>query len=85
MANDDFVPYANESEVLRIGGLEIENRVDRVTLTGDLVLTKDRAGLALVQELQALLGRIQGQLQADAALPDTVVLQPTKTVRNPFA
>ena len=43
----DFHPYANESDVVRIDHLEIENRLDRLTLTGDLVLTRDRAGLAL--------------------------------------
>lgn len=32
-----FKPYANEADVLRIGELKIENRVDRVALTGDVV------------------------------------------------
>ena len=40
-AADEFMPYANEADVLRIGNLEIENRVDRVSLTGDLVLAMD--------------------------------------------
>jgi len=44
-----FKPYANEADVLRIGELEIENRVDRVTLTGDVVLTRDQAGLAVAK------------------------------------
>ena len=52
--SDEFKPYANESDVIRIGDLEIENRVDRVTLTGDVVLTRDQTGLALAKELQAL-------------------------------
>lgn len=39
----DFKPYANESEVIRIGALEVENRTDRVSLTGDVVLTRDKA------------------------------------------
>ena len=47
-----FKPYENESEVIRIGNLEVENRVDRVVLMGDLVLTKDKAGLELAKELQ---------------------------------
>jgi hypothetical protein len=45
----EFEPYANEADVLRIGDLEVENRIDRVSLTGDVVLTKDKAGLVLVQ------------------------------------
>jgi len=81
----DFKPYANEADVLRIGGLEIENRVDRVSLTGDVVLTKDRAGLALAKELQLLIGRVVKALEAEKLLPETVELKVTETVKNPFA
>lgn len=81
----DFKPYANEADVLRIGDLEIENRIDRVTLTGDVVLTKDRAGLALAKELQALIGRVVMALEAEKQLPETVELKVTGTVKNPFA
>ena len=54
----DFKPYANESDVIRIGALEIENRIDRVSLTGDVVLTRDQVGLALATELHTLLGQV---------------------------
>ena len=81
----DFKPYANEADVLRIGDLEVENRVDRVTLTGDVVLTKDRAGLALAKELQLLIGRVVKALEAEKLLPETVELKVTGTVKNPFA
>jgi hypothetical protein len=81
----EFVPYANESDVLRIGGLEIENRIDRVSMTGDVVITKDKAGLALAKELQSLVGDIVKALEADKQLPVTVELKATKTVKNPFA
>jgi len=81
----DFKPYANEADVLRIGDLEVENRVDRVTLTGDVVLTKDRAGLALAKELRALIGRVVMALEAEKQLPETVELKVTGTVKNPFA
>ncbi len=37
---EEFLPSINEADVLRIGDLEIENRLDSVTLTGDLVLTQ---------------------------------------------
>ena len=80
----DFHPYANESDVVRIDHLEIENRLDRLTLTGDLVLTRDRAGLALAQELQALLARAIHTLQADPDLPGRMATVPVRTVRNPF-
>jgi len=81
----DFKPYANEADVLRIGDLEIENRIDRVTLTGDVVLTKDQAGLSLAKELQLLIGRVVMALEAEKQLPETVELKVTGTVKNPFA
>ena len=81
----EFVPYANEADVLRIGGLEIENRIDRVSVTGDVVITKDKAGLALAKELQSLVGDIVKALEADKQLSVTVELKATETVKNPFA
>ena len=80
-----FKPYANEADVLRIGNLEIENRLDRVSLTGDLVLTKDKAGLALAKELQSLIGRVVKALEAQKQLPETVELKAPEMVKNPFA
>ncbi len=83
--SQEFKPYANEADVLRIGDLEIENRIDRVSLTGDIVLTKDQAGFALAKELQSLVGSIVKVLEADKQLPQTVELKPVTTVKNPFA
>ncbi|CAM3735804.1 hypothetical protein [Polaromonas hydrogenivorans] len=80
-----FKPYANEADVLRIGDLEIENRVDRVSLTGDVVLTRDQAGLALARQLQVLIGGIVKALEADKQLPQTVELKAARTITNPFA
>ena len=80
-----FKPYGNEADVLRIGDLEIDNRVDRVTLTGDVVLTMDKLGLTLAKELQALLSEVVKTLEANEQLPETVELKPAKVVKNPFA
>jgi len=82
--NDDFKPYDNESDVIRVGDLAIENRVDRVALMGDVVLTKDKVGLALAKELQALLKNIIQCLEADKQLPDVVELKPAGESENPF-
>ena len=79
-----FKPYANESDVIRIGALEIENRTDRVSLTGDVVLTRDQAGLALARELQALLKQVVQALEAEEKLPETVEIKPVQVVKNPF-
>ena len=82
---EKFKPYANEADVLRIGDLEIENRVDRVTLTGDVVLTCDKAGLALARQLQALVDGVVKALEADKELPDVVEVKEARAVKNPFA
>ena len=82
---EPFKPYTNEADVLRIGDLEIENRVDRVILTGDVVLTRDQAGLALAKELQTILGDVVKALEGDKQLPDVVKIKKARSVRNPFA
>ena len=79
-----FKPYANESDVIRIGALEIENRTDRVAITGDVVLTRDQAGLALARELQALLDEVVKALEAEEKLPEKVGIKPAQEVKNPF-
>ena len=80
----EFKPYANESDVLTLGDLAVENRVDRVTLHGDVELTKDKAGLALARQLQAVIDATVRTLEADKALPDAVQLVKPRTVKNPF-
>lgn len=80
----DFKPYANESDVIRIGALEIENRIDRLSLTGDVVLTRDKAGLALARELLALMDQVVKTLEAEKKLPEVVDLKPVQVVKNPF-
>lgn len=82
---NDFVPYANESDVLTIGNLAVENRVDRVTFQGDVVLTQDKTGLVLAKQLQAVINAIVKALEDDKALPDAVQVVKPRTVKNPFA
>lgn len=83
MCAKKFVPYANESDVLDIGGLTIENRVDRISISGDIDLTLDKPGLALARQLQTLLADVVAQLEKrdlPAQLPPPVVT----SVANPF-
>jgi len=77
-------PYENESEVLRIGSLQFENRLDRITVSGDIDLTRDKAGLADARALQALVTRIVGALEAAQDLPDKLPAPVIKRVSNPF-
>ena len=81
---NSFMPYANEHAVIRMGDMEIGNRTDRITLAGDLVLTRDLAGLALAKELQTLINRVVDLLEADKQLPEKVNIKPTHEIENPF-
>jgi len=78
-----FIPYANEADVLHIGGLMIENRLDRITISGDVDLTLDQAGLADTRALYALLGDVQAKLEAQT-LPAKLPAPDVKNVKNPF-
>ena len=82
---NDFKPYANESDVLTLGNLAIENRVDGISMHGDVVLTKDKAGLALAKRLQAVVDATVKALEANKALPEAVQVVKPRTVKNPFA
>lgn len=83
-SENGFDPYANEADVIIIGKLMIENRVDRVTFSGDVDLTADKAGLARARELHQLLGAIVGKLEA-RELPDALAPPKIQTVKNPFS
>jgi hypothetical protein len=83
MCAKKFVPYANESDVLEIGNLTIENRIDRISLSGDIDLTLDKPGLALAKQLQKLLGDVVAQLEKQE-LPDQLPPPEVTLVANPF-
>jgi hypothetical protein len=78
-----FVPFANEADVLTIGRLSFENRLDRITVSGDIDLTADRAGLDAARALRALLDDIVKQLEA-RALPAQLPPPDVKQIDNPF-
>jgi len=79
----DFDAYANEADAISLAGLTIENRLDRVSLYGNIDLTADQQGLVLARQLQSLLDRVVAALES-RDLP--AVLQPVQpdTIRNPF-
>jgi len=37
----NFAPYENEADVIEVGRLMVENRVDRITVSGDVDLTAE--------------------------------------------
>lgn len=79
-----FTPYANEADVLEVGNLMLENRLDRITISGDVDLTLDKAGLAHARRLHELLGAAVAALES-RELPDQLPPPEVKTVDNPFA
>ena len=81
----DFRPYADESDALTLGNLSVENRVDRVTLQGDVELTRDQRGLALARQLKAVIDATVKALEGDKALPEAVETIKPRSVKNPFA
>jgi hypothetical protein len=79
-----FVPYANEADVIEIGHLMLENRLDRITISGDVDLTADKQGLEAARRLHALLGTVVASLES-RDLPDRLPPPDVETVDNPFA
>lgn len=79
----NFKPYANESDEREIGNLKFENRLDHISMYGDLDITRDQAGLANARTLKVLIDSIVSNLEAQS-LPTALPSPPIKTVKNPF-
>lgn len=78
-----FAPFENEADVVEVGRLALENRLDRITISGDLDLTADRHGLEQARLLHALLGQVVASLEKND-LPERLPPPAVKTVSNPF-
>jgi hypothetical protein len=79
--------FKNESETHILHDLNIENRLDRVSLYGSMDITHDAAGLALARQLQDMLAGMIAVLQAEQAngvLPKHITLVSPDEVANPF-
>lgn len=79
--------FRNESETRILHGLNIENRLDRVSLYGSLDITHDAPGLELALKLKEMVDGMVAVLQeeqANNALPASITLKPTGQVDNPF-
>jgi hypothetical protein len=77
-------PYTNEADSIEIGDLTIENRLDQVSMYGDIQLTKDKVGLQQAKELKAIIDAVVKALEAEKNLPDHITFKPTDQVDNPF-
>jgi hypothetical protein len=79
----DFKPYANESDEQEIGNLKVENRLDHISIYGDLDIARDQTGLASACALKILVDRIVIALESEQ-LPEKLVSPVVKKVENPF-
>jgi hypothetical protein len=79
-----FAPFENEADVVEVGQLALENRLDRITISGDVDLTADKPGLEAARLLHALLGQVVASLEAKD-LPERLPPPEVKSVGNPFA
>ncbi|UVW27144.1 hypothetical protein [Massilia sp. H6] len=79
-----FTPYANEADVIEIGNLMLENRVDRITVSGDVDLTADQQGLRDARRLHQALAAIVAALEA-RDLPEQLPPPEIGFVANPFS
>lgn len=80
----DFKPFQNESDCIQIGELNIENRLDRVSIFGSIDITLDKEGLSVAKELKAIIDSTLAAMEK-ADLPDKIAITPVETVDNPFA
>ena len=77
-------PFANEEDVIHIGELDIENRLDRISLYGSIDITKDKEGLEYAFALKRQIDTIVEYLKKQA-LPEKInVENVAKAVKNPF-
>lgn len=84
MKKIDFSPYKNEVDCITIGeDLNIENRVDRVSIFGSIDLTLDKEGLKVAKELKAIIDLTIAALEKEN-LPDQIAIAERDTVKNPF-
>ena len=77
-------PFQNESEVITIEELTIENRLDRISLHGSLDITRDKQGLEYAFMLKRQIDTIVEQLKRED-LPNKIIEQNiAREKNNPF-
>ncbi|HEX5514646.1 MAG TPA: hypothetical protein VFY81_09645 [Gammaproteobacteria bacterium] len=76
-------PFENEAESLQIDELTVENRLDRISIYGNVDITRDKAGLERARQLQRLLNDTLKVLEGEE-LPEAVATKPSSQVPNPF-
>lgn len=77
-------PFANEEDNILIDQLNIENRLDRISLHGAVDITKDQQGLEYAFALKRQIDTVVEYLKKQA-LPEKISVENVaKKVDNPF-
>lgn len=81
-------PFENDSQSMQIGELIIENQMDKISIYGDIDITKDKKGLEHIKQLHELTSTILDSLQNLADLPEDQSQEPSEAkeslIDNPF-
>ena len=81
-----FAPFANESDALTLGELNVENHTDHIALFGNLEIRRDVEGLRQAQALKAVLDAVVASLAGAELVTPTPATDSTtaRQVQNPF-
>ena len=80
-------PFADDDAAASIGGLSIENGTSTVSISAQVVITRDAVGLERARELKRLADDLIAELESGAS-PQPLATTPTAVsdqVPNPFA
>ena len=77
-------PFQNEADSVTIDELNIENRLDRISVYGSIQISRDKIGLDFARELKATLEAIVHALEADKSLPERITVIAPDATDNPF-
>ena len=78
-----FEPFADEAASIDVAGLTFENHIDRISIYGQSVITRDQQGLAQAIALQTQLSEMITSLKA-SDLSVQIENKPVVMVDNPF-
>lgn len=84
MPNQPFMAYENETDAFQIDNMNVENRLDRISIYGSLDITKDRHGLESALKLKRIIDASIDALKRDKNLPDQIEIRMPQNVPNPF-
>lgn len=79
-----FKPFEIGTESHAIHDLSLENDLDRVSIYGNLQISKDQAGLAAAKALQSYVNAIVSHLEQQTNLPEKITLSAENEIENPF-